>query len=79
MVPTTEERQRIGERIRAAREARGWSQADFARRVGITQAGMSFYEAGDRFPVLGIAHAIARTLDMPVEELFVEVMPAGSR
>ena len=35
-----------GERIRAARLARGWTQAQLARRVGVTQGGISGIERG---------------------------------
>jgi transcriptional regulator with XRE-family HTH domain len=35
-----------GERIRAARLARGWTRAELARRVGVTQGGISGVERG---------------------------------
>ncbi len=35
-----------GERIRAARLARGWTQAQLARRVGASQGGISGIERG---------------------------------
>ena len=38
----------LGERIRAARLARGWTQQQLARRVGASQAGISAIERGRR-------------------------------
>lgn len=37
----------IGHKIRAAREARGWSQADLARKVGVSQVAINKIENGD--------------------------------
>ena len=34
-----------GEKIRVGREARGWSQADLAKRVGISQPAINKIEA----------------------------------
>lgn len=36
----------VGDRIRSEREARGWSQADLGRRVGISQASINKIENG---------------------------------
>lgn len=40
-------RMEIGERIRRAREAKGWSQADLARAIGVTQPTIQMIENGD--------------------------------
>jgi Zn-dependent peptidase ImmA (M78 family)/DNA-binding XRE family transcriptional regulator len=39
---------RVGQRIRAMREDRGWSQADLAARLGRTQTAVSYWESGNR-------------------------------
>lgn len=41
----------LGERILRLRAARGWSQREFARRVGVaSKSVISYYELGERFP-----------------------------
>ncbi len=42
----------VGQRIRAARENAGWSQADLAVRMGRTQTAISYWESGRRLPGL---------------------------
>ena len=36
----------IAEKIKALREARGWTQAELARRMGITRNGVNSWEQG---------------------------------
>jgi Zn-dependent peptidase ImmA (M78 family)/DNA-binding XRE family transcriptional regulator len=38
----------VGERIRARREARGWTQGELAARLGRTQTAISYWESGRR-------------------------------
>ncbi|MEO3860915.1 helix-turn-helix transcriptional regulator [Acrocarpospora sp. B8E8] len=55
----------IGVRIRAAREARGWTQTDLADRTGYTQATISRWEGGHRditaIDLLRVADALGVT------------------
>lgn len=58
----------IGERIKAAREARNWSQHDLARKSGVTQGTISKLELGQRRTPSGailekLAHALGLTVD----------------
>jgi HTH-type transcriptional regulator/antitoxin HipB len=59
----------LGQKIRAAREARGLTQADLASRARVTQAYLSYLEQDQREPSLSIAFRIARELDIPLDEL----------
>lgn len=52
----------IGARIRAAREAAGLSQADVARRLGVSRASVSLWEAGERMPGLDTVYALGAVL-----------------
>jgi putative transcriptional regulator len=56
--------------IRAAREARGWTQADLAERVGVTRKTINTVENGVFVPSAIVALKIARAFAMPVEALF---------
>lgn len=58
----------LGQRIRAAREARGWTQADLADD-GLSPGYLSRIENGVRRPTLKLLHDIAAKLDTSVELL----------
>jgi ribosome-binding protein aMBF1 (putative translation factor) len=59
----------LGQRIRAAREARGLIQADLAVRAHVPQAYLSYLEQDQRETSLSIAARIARELEIPLDEL----------
>ncbi len=59
----------LGQTIRAAREARGLTQADLAARAQVAQAYLSYLEQDQREPSLSIAARIARELQIPLDEL----------
>ncbi|MFP3907706.1 MAG: helix-turn-helix transcriptional regulator, partial [Acidimicrobiales bacterium] len=60
----------MSDRIRAAREQRGWSQQQLARRAGVTRQLVSSIEAGRHSPNVAAALGLARALDTTVESLF---------
>ena len=57
-------------RLREAREARGWTQADLAERVGVSRKTINTVENGVFIPSTIIALKLARALGQSVEELF---------
>ena len=59
----------LGQMIRAAREARGLTQADLAARAHVAQAYLSYLEQDQREPSLSIAARLARELEIPLHEL----------
>jgi DNA-binding XRE family transcriptional regulator/molybdate-binding protein len=59
-------------KIRAAREALGWSQTALAERAGVSRQLVSAIESGRHQPNVAAAIGIARALNMLVEELFAE-------
>lgn len=59
----------LGPRIRHARRARGLTLAQLAERVGRASSLLSQIENGRREPRLALLAAIARELQVPVEEL----------
>lgn len=65
-----DENVRMGKRITTAREARGWSKADLARRASVTPSYITRIEQGafDR-PSIDLVSGIARALNVGVSDL----------
>jgi len=59
----------VGQRIRATREALGWTQSDLAARLGRTQTAVSYWESGRRGLSLDDLVDVARVLGVPSAEL----------
>jgi transcriptional regulator with XRE-family HTH domain len=56
--------------IREHREARGWTQADLAKRAKVTQEYIAVIETGKRkSPSLPVLRRLAKALGVPVGEL----------
>jgi transcriptional regulator with XRE-family HTH domain len=55
----------LGETIRSLRSAKGWSQQDFARRLGISPSYLSLVEKNKREPALPLLRRMADTLGAP--------------
>ncbi len=73
---------RIGaSRLLALRQARGLSQRSLSQLAGITRQAVSAIESGRMQPSVGIALALARSLETTVEELFGRegAMPKAGR
>jgi transcriptional regulator with XRE-family HTH domain len=73
---TEDEERRFADRVRQQRQVRGWSQAELARRmeeVGakVQPTTIAKIETGVRAVRLGEASAIARVLDMSLDDLLV--------
>lgn len=56
-------------RIEESRRARGWSQAELARRSGTTQQAVQRYESGEREPRVSAVVAMASALGVTVSYL----------
>ncbi|MGO9791466.1 MAG: helix-turn-helix domain-containing protein [Solirubrobacteraceae bacterium] len=63
LLPVSETAAWVARRIKEARTARGYSQAELARRLGRTQTALSLWEAGKRMPGLDDLMDLARGLD----------------
>jgi putative transcriptional regulator len=57
-------------RIKELRAARGMTQADLAKEVGVRRETIVFLEKGKYNPSLQLAHNIARIFDLAIEEVF---------
>jgi putative transcriptional regulator len=56
--------------IRAVREAAGMTQAELARRVGVTRQTLIAIEQGRYSPTLELAFQLARAFDVGLDDLF---------
>lgn len=54
-----------GERLRLARDLRGWTQAELARRLEVTSAAVSLFEQGDTEPNAQMTTRLATALGVP--------------
>ena len=62
--------ERLGNDLRAARDAQGWTQADLAERVGVSRKTINTVENGVFVPSTILALKLAAALGKPVEALF---------
>ncbi len=61
---------RMGFRLRAAREARGLTQAQLAQMINASQSQIEHYEKGEHDMAMERLFDLARILDIPVAEIF---------
>lgn len=59
----------LGQRIASLREARKWDRVHLARRLGVPRTRLGFWERGQCEPPLEMLLAIARVLEVSVEQL----------
>ncbi|MEK7477570.1 MAG: helix-turn-helix domain-containing protein [Candidatus Coatesbacteria bacterium] len=72
LVPgATEFRARMGQRIRVARQAMNYTQAQLAARSGISTNFVAHLERGTRSPSIETLNAIANVLTVPVADFFM--------
>jgi HTH-type transcriptional regulator/antitoxin HipB len=67
-----------GRRVRDAREARGWRQAELARRAGLKQQAISKVERGATGAADDTRIRIAAALELRVQDLFPYPEPVAS-
>lgn len=67
--PPTREAPRFGQRLAAARKARGWSQTDFANRLDVTRALIDYYERRAKNPTMDFVQRAADVLGVSVVDL----------
>ncbi|MGN6357708.1 MAG: helix-turn-helix domain-containing protein [Novosphingobium sp.] len=57
-------RARLGSNVRRLREAKGWSQEDYADRAGIHRTSVSDIERGRRNPTVTVVKKLAKPLEV---------------
>ena len=55
---------RLGRNVRRLREAKGWSQEEYADRADIHRTYVSDIERGRRNPTISVVEKLARSLDV---------------
>ena len=60
----------LSNRVREAREAKGWTQAHLAERIGVSRKTVNTVENGVFVPSTVVALKLAAALGEPVEQLF---------
>lgn len=61
----------LGMRIALLRISKGWSQAELARRIGVSASAVGMYEQGRREPSLGLLVRLAQELGVTTDYLLL--------
>ena len=67
----------LGMRIALLRAEKGWSQAELARRIGVSTSAVGMYEQGRREPSLGLLVRLAQELGVTTDYLLTGEPPAS--
>lgn len=59
-------------RLKGHREAKGWSQGELARRLGVSRQTINAVETDKYDPSLPLALRMAKLFDLAVPELFID-------
>ena len=59
-------------RVKANREAQGWSQGELARRLGVSRQTINAVETDKYDPSLPLALRMATLFAVPVDQLFID-------
>ena len=59
-------------RVKEHREAKGWSQGELARRLGVSRQTVNAVETDKYDPSLPLALRMATLFGQPVEDLFID-------
>ncbi len=60
----------LGAKVQAIRESLGWTQADLAKRVGLTRTSITNFEAGRQRILLHDAEKFAKAFGVEMRHLF---------
>lgn len=65
----------LGIRIALLRAGKGWSQAELARRIGVSTSTVGMYEQGRREPSLGLLVRLAQEFGVTTDYLLTGETP----
>jgi putative transcriptional regulator len=69
----------VKNRLRVLRAERDWSQADLARRLGVSRQTVNALETGKYDPSLPLAFKLARLFQLPIEAIFEDEESTAER
>jgi molybdate-binding protein/DNA-binding XRE family transcriptional regulator len=69
--------QQLDNRVKALRQARGWSQEELAQAAGLSRTGISAIESRRLVPSVAAAIGLSQALGCAVEEIFGSQAPSG--
>jgi transcriptional regulator with XRE-family HTH domain len=69
----------LGDELRAARLAAGWSQEALAERAGISRNYVSLLELGRKSPTVDVLLAICRALDISAADVIRRIEGSAAR
>ncbi len=69
----------VGDRIRRLRQTRGWTQSQFAERIGCSRRAVLYYERDGKYPPAPILAAMAGAFDLDITALIAPDEPASRR
>ena len=67
----------LGIRIAILRISKGWSQAELARRIGVSASAVGMYEQGRREPSLNLLVRLAQEFGVMTDYLLMGETPAS--
>ena len=68
---------RVGKRIRKFRENKGWTQEQFAEKIGLSVTYTGMIERGEKTPKLETFIQIANVLEVSADQLLADVLVTG--
>lgn len=69
----------IGQKIRAARERKGWRQEDLAQECGIARANIARLERGNQVPKVATLRRVAAALGLEIDALLKAPEPVEDK
>ena len=64
---------KTGQYLRELRKERGYSQAQLAKLIGVSQKAIDYWERDINEPKLSYIMAIVKTFDLTYDEFFAEI------
>lgn len=66
----------FGDRLRATRESKGWSQQALSEKTGLAQQTIHCYETGARKPNIDQIAVFSKALECSTDYLILGIIPA---